>query len=369
MFENILGQERPIRLLTNAIIRDRISQAYLFHGPEGIGKFTTALYFAMALNCHALQEKRPCGVCISCHKMLEFNHPDFNYIFPIPNYKFTAEGQFKENKDYNEYQEYLQTKKSSPWQKFYFTGNTEIRKDSITQLQHKLTFAMHENAFRICLIEDADQMNTNTANAFLKTLEEPPPYTVIILTTTKLQSLLPTIISRCQLVSFTALNNRFIEEILLKKHCLEPLRAKSISKIANGNLELAIRIAQDEENQARSLAFYFLQAAHDNDDVAVITNLIASKVKIKTDMLQDVISYLITWLNDLALYKHQKELLTNIDKLELMESFFQKNPSLEEKLNEGILHLEDIKTKIEGNVNKTLIIINTYNYLKQLLTS
>ena len=84
MFSKIKGQDKAISILQRAIENDKIANSYLFYGPDGVGKFTTALYFGMALNCHAILENRPCGLCPSCLKFLAYSHLDMVYVFPFP---------------------------------------------------------------------------------------------------------------------------------------------------------------------------------------------------------------------------------------------------------------------------------------------
>jgi len=85
MFRNIKGQAGALKILKLALENNRVAQAYLFHGSDGVGKFTTALYFGMALNCLSKSEFRPCGVCASCRKFMALDHPDLIYLFPTPN--------------------------------------------------------------------------------------------------------------------------------------------------------------------------------------------------------------------------------------------------------------------------------------------
>ena len=84
MFYRIKGQDRAIDILRRALKQDKVANSYLFYGPEGVGKFTTALFLGMAMNCHSTMDKRPCGVCPSCKKFLSFSHPDLIYVFPFP---------------------------------------------------------------------------------------------------------------------------------------------------------------------------------------------------------------------------------------------------------------------------------------------
>lgn len=367
MFKQIKGQDRAIKLLNNSIQSNRISQAYLFHGPDGVGKFTSALYFGMTLNCLSLSDKRPCGQCASCHKFLELSHPDLIYIFPTPNLKLTEEGEIKESKYASEYQEFLENRKYTPWKKFYFTSSIEIRKESIAFLQNKLEHAQKESQYRICIIEDADEMNIPTSNSFLKTLEEPPDNTVIILLTTKLQSLLPTIISRCQLVYFQSLSYKVIEDILISKYLIDKPTAKTYSRIANGNLEQAIRLTEDAKHESRKLMIMFIEAALKKDDMFIINSVGAGKEKYKAELIHDMLFHLALWFNDMAKLYIDRRDINSVDYLELLEKCVQSSQSLDTAIPESLTFIDDLHRKIDGNVNMQLITINLYNHLRKVL--
>jgi DNA polymerase-3 subunit delta' len=353
-----------LELLANSIRKDRISQAYLFYGPEGVGKFTTALYFGMALNCYATVERRPCGLCPACHKFLEYSSADFIYIFPTPNLKLSSEGEIKDNQAYNEYQAFIENRKQTPWESYYFSSNVEIRKESITYLQHQLEFSQHEGNYRICIVEDADEMNISTTNAFLKTLEEPPSHTVIILLTTKLPKLLPTIVSRCQLVYFNALPHKVIEDILINIHHVDKSEAKPYSRIAHGNLEQAIRLSSDRKHESRALMLTLVEAALKSDDLWLLNLVASGKEKLKSDLVYDTLSHLSIWFNDLAIRVIDERRITNLDHKDLLTACSAANPALQSHIIDDLLYFEDLQKKLEGNVNLGLVLINLFHYLK-----
>ncbi|MCB5267691.1 MAG: DNA polymerase III subunit [Candidatus Cloacimonetes bacterium] len=363
MFRKIKGQQQVIDLLTNAISNERISQAYLFHGSDGVGKFITALYFGMALNCLSSSEYRPCGICASCHKFLSFEHPDFNYLFPTTNLKLSADGEIKDSEALEQYQAYINNKKESPWQDFYFSGSTEIRKESISLLIKRLELSIHEGEYRIVIIENADMMNTATANAFLKTLEEPPDRTVIILITERLPQLLPTILSRCQPVYFKPLSQAVIQEILYEQFAVDTLMAKSAARISGGNLRTAIRIAQDTSNTTRIKAFEMLDMAA--RDAALEYLNLAAKSKESADAVRDLIAYIGIILNDLAIVEYAPQEVTNLDKLDLLKDLT--NDNLTDQIPEYLLKLDEYSRMLEGNVNPGLLQLNLFLGLRNLL--
>lgn len=184
-FDSILGQELPKQILSRALENGSIAHAYLFFGPESIGKRLTALEFARALNCEQSGPQSACGHCNSCSKIDRGLHPDIFIVEPV---------------------------KSTPTAR-----ESLIKIDPIRNLQRKLSYLPYEGRSKVAIIDGAESMNLQAANTFLKTLEEPPGQTIIIMIASNPNLLLPTIISRCQALKFHALSTSQVKEILLKK--------------------------------------------------------------------------------------------------------------------------------------------------------
>lgn len=364
MFRKIKGQEQVIGLLEGAIAQRRIAQAYLFHGGDGVGKFMTALYFGMAINCLSSSEYRPCGVCASCHKFLSFQHPDFIYLFPTVNLKLSSDGEIRDSDALKQYEAYLQNKAETPWQEFFFTGSTEIRKESMSQLIQRLELSIHEGQYRVVIIENADMMNTQTANAFLKTLEEPPPNTLIVLITERLPQLLPTIISRCQPVYFKPLSQRVIQDILFERFQVSSVQAKNAARISGGNLKTAIRIAQDSSSSSRDKAFELVQMAAEKQDLEYLNKV--RKSRDSMDAIRDLIAYLGIIANDLVVAQYCQAEITNLDKNELLVNLSHEH--IADRIPDYLLLLDELNRKLEGNVNSTLIQIKLFLATKNLLS-
>ncbi|HNT52403.1 MAG TPA: DNA polymerase III subunit delta' [Candidatus Syntrophosphaera sp.] len=365
MFRKLKGQSGALQVLQTALEHDRIAQAYLFHGGDGVGKFTAALYFGMALNCLAKSEFRPCGVCNNCRRFSAFDHPDLIYLFPTPNWPFSADGEFKKEEDYAQYRAYIKNKIASPWQEFWFSASCEIRVDSVRQLIRRLELSAFEASYRICIIENADAMNTATANALLKTLEEPPPATVLILTTERLASLLPTIVSRCQPVYFQPVPPRIVEELLSAEFNATTEQARTASRIADGNVKRAIHLVQSESSGIRDRAYEILQQAALGHDWQFWQNLQSPQARPTAETTMELIKYLNLFVSDLNLVFNAPEQLVNIDKKDWLQEARDNlvrcdAAQLADRVWQYLLQTEDLARKVNGNVNLQLVHINLY---------
>jgi len=176
--KDVIGQEKALRLLHNTLKTGRIPSALLFAGEPGIGKRYTAINFAKALNC-LNQEHDSCDACPSCKKIDSGIHPDLLFLRP---------------------------------------EKGEIRIDEIRAIEEALSFRPFEGKRKVVIIDDAEKMNHSACNAFLKTLEEPPSGSVIILVTSSPDSLPSTIRSRCCRINFSPISEKGVEEVIRRLH-------------------------------------------------------------------------------------------------------------------------------------------------------
>ena len=178
-FSGITGQDRAKTLLSRAIGGDRLAHGYLFAGPEGVGKRSTAHALAGWLLCETRVGERPCGLCPGCVKYASGNHPDFVSVKP---------------------------------------DGAVIKIKQIRELKKSITFAPFEDGMRVVVIEDVQTMAPPPANSLLKLLEEPPPDNLLILIASGSVSLLDTIVSRCQVIPFVPLNMDQAAEVIERLH-------------------------------------------------------------------------------------------------------------------------------------------------------
>jgi DNA polymerase III subunit delta' len=216
-FSDILGQERALGFLRQVMASEKMPHAYLFTGIPGVGKKSTAQALAMALNCVSPGDGDACGSCPSCRKIVGGNEPDFQVIRP--------------------------------------DGN-KIGIDQIRELNRGLSFAPLSARLRVIVICRSEAMTPEAANAFLKTLEEPPPDNIFILTATEPLDLLPTVVSRCQRISFQPLSTAAVAGLISEKEGLSGGDADIIAGLSGGSLGRALAMAESDflENREKWLA-------------------------------------------------------------------------------------------------------------------
>ena len=205
-FKDVLGHSRPITLLQRAITNEKVANSYLFLGSEGIGKKYVALQFAKTLNCLEGDGGEACDHCISCKKIDHALHPDVLLIEP--------EGQ-------------------------------NIKVDQVRQLQKELAYRPYEAKRRVCILTAADRMAPHIPNTLLKTLEEPPLHTVIILLANNPRFILPTILSRCQPVRFNPLPIPLVSKWLMEDKGFNQAEAHLLALLSEGSPGKALEIQEE----------------------------------------------------------------------------------------------------------------------------
>ncbi len=223
LFDAVWGQGRAVELLSKNIAGNMVASAYLFTGASGMGKCKTALIFARALLCEKPAE--PDCRCKSCRLFLSGNHPDFMGVIP-------TEAKSK-NPNFAELVRKPKDIGNSP-------KGRMIKIDQIKELITAFSMKPYLGGRRVCVLEGVSHMNNQTANAFLKTLEEPPPESVLILLTDSRAALLPTIVSRCREVRFTPMEPYKLAGKLVEFKGLSESEALQLAELSGGRAEAAL---------------------------------------------------------------------------------------------------------------------------------
>ncbi len=223
----IIGHESAVKALSGAVEHDRVAHAYLFAGPKHVGKTFAALQFAQLLNCTG--EDRPCGRCRQCERIAAGAHADVEMV----SISGLCDGEGHDHSS---------------------DSSRDIKICQIRRLDRIVSRTPFEGRYRIIVIEPADAMNAPSANALLKTLEEPPPHVVIILVTDREDVLLETIRSRTRRLGFQGLPKALIERALRTRWDVEPERAAELARLAAGRIGWAVRALHDERMLQQRIA-------------------------------------------------------------------------------------------------------------------
>jgi DNA polymerase III subunit delta' len=313
-FEIIYGHSRQIGMLQKAMAQERVGHSYIFSGLDAIGKKTLALAFAQALNCeNAAGRYDACGGCPPCRKMMHGNHPDLHVL--------ETQTQF-------------------------------IRIDAIRGLQEQMTFKPLEGRRRILIIDDADKMNEQAANALLKTLEEPSADNIIILVTARPYWLPQTILSRCRHLRFNPLPAETVARFLSEKKQMETSKSLLLASLSGGSIGRALEMDSEDMIAFRAELRRLLAAASRGEPMGLL--LLASFLGQDKKEIQQGLKILNTYFRDALVYKEtaNAQMVANADDLPSIVSMAGRLTG--EQILRNIALVEKSHETIEMNVNKSL---------------
>lgn len=287
-FQSIIGHQSAIATLQTAVARQRLAHVYLFHGEAAIGKRTTALCFAQALNCECSPSPSlvdACGTCRSCQQIEARTHPDFFLIEPDRE-----------------------------------LATPQIKIEQVRDIEHQIIYRPLIGERKICLIDEADRLTIGAANALLKTLEEPPDHCLFLLITSRPAALPATIRSRCQALRFATPVRTDIEAALILKRDMPPSDARFLAMISEGRLGEAL---STDLKSVRAQQQELLALVNPNAMRSVSSVLTAAETLAKSDRTAAMLSWLARWIRDLVIVQvgSDRDLLLHTDHLPLLESY------------------------------------------------
>ena len=331
MFERLVGNERVKRLLLRTLESGRVPGALLFTGEEGVGKKLFAVELARALNCPTPRNNQGCGECGPCKRTANFNYPSAS-----------------EAEDF----------KGIIWSDHPDVGLVVAPKrllvvEQMRQIEREANFRPYEGKARFFLVEDADKLNDSSANALLKVLEEPPDTSHIILMTSRPAMLLPTIISRCQMIRFAPVTPDEIESYLVKNKLAGAADARVRARVARGSLGRAIEQDFDEFTSQRKAMIRVLEAlAVGNDRMQLLKSsedLNSAQQKDEYETRLDVLEALIrdAWMLSL---QAPSEAIANIDLLPQLQNIGNQVESW--RPARWINQIEELREQLVVNINR-----------------
>lgn len=310
-FSKIIGHERIIEHLQNAIQMQKISHAYIFNGEDGCGKNKMADCFAAALQCEQ-GGICACGTCKSCIQAASGNHPD---IIRVNHEKAVI-------------------------------SVDDIRK----QINSDILIKPYSGKYKIYIVDEAEKLNEQAQNALLKTIEEPPEYAVILLLTNNSNQLLPTILSRCVLLNFKPLPKEVVKKYLMEECKIPDYQAELSAVFSAGNLGKAIRYASLQEfTETKDEIIHLMKYLEDmelNEMMEALRYFSEKKAS-----MDECIDLMVLWFRDVLMFKATKDVnlvlykeqINDIRKLAQNVSF--------EGIEEIIRALDKLRIRLKANVN------------------
>ena len=303
----IIGHQQIVEQLQRTVASDRIAGAYLFVGPSGIGKETVARHFAQLIFCQQdTQLPTVCGTCLACRKVDSGNHPDLQFIRP---------------------------------------DGSLLRIGQIRELQKQIIYGPLEASRKVYILTDVERMNAEAENCLLKTLEEPPAASVLILLTSNIEALLPTTRSRCQILQFHPMPTRELTGVLIDRFSVAPEQAITLAIAAGGAIGKAITQLEKGTIFTEEVP----EILKETDLLAAFR--LAEHLKDNPEILDD----LVVWYRDLLFLQQgaPNELITHIHSLEELQRIAPYYSRL--RIQQAIQTIFNTKSLIENtNTNATL---------------
>ncbi len=319
----VTGHDWAVGVLSASLAAGRVSHAYLFSGPPNVGKSTLALSLAQAVNC--LGPDRPCHRCEPCRKTSKGTHPDVHLV------DLHYQALLREETDGEQ---------------------KELRIDTIRSVSQQAGLKPFEGKWKVFVIRDAELMNPQAANSLLKTLEEPPPHVVLILTTKDSRLLLPTVVSRCQVFGLRLVPTDVIERELRERHGLGTEQARVVARMSGGRIGWAIDAARDQSAwQQRSETVQRLAGLA---TVGRFDRLnYAQQLARDRSQIKDVLDLWLGWWRDLLLIKGGcAETIGNVDMAHQLEH--EASRYLLKDITTFIRNIRNTQRQLEKNVDPRL---------------
>lgn len=263
-WSSILGQDRVVQMLQRCIIDHRIPQALLLTGREGAGTIALALAMARTVNCHhpvtTPTTVEPCEACPSCIQSASLQHTNIKLVMALPSGKADSEEDVADDV-VDALRETLQSVAEDPYSRVRLPNASMIRIGQIREVKRMLSLSAAQEGRRVVIIVNAEEMNVEASNAFLKTLEEPHDDVTIILTTSRPERLLQTIVSRCQELIVPPLADETVISALVERGLCTAEEAALVAPFAEGDIQRASDFVSEDVRGLRTSALALLRAA------------------------------------------------------------------------------------------------------------
>ncbi|GGH11416.1 hypothetical protein FAZ19_00525 [Sphingobacterium alkalisoli] len=358
-FKEILGHEDIKAHLLNTVNENRVSHAQLFLGPEGSGSLALAVAYAQYVNCEDREDDDSCGRCPSCRKYEKLIHPDLHFSYP-----FFAKGKDETATTYIE--SWRKSFIANPYMGLSFWRDqleAENKQANINiaeahSIIKKLSLKSFEAEYKVLIMWLPEYLDTQ-GNALLKLIEEPPEKTLFLLVAENQDKIINTIISRTQLIKINKLQHDKIKNFLIENKNIDPKKANEIAFIADGNIQEALNLIQQEsENKTFDLFVYWLRHIYSDNGSEIISLCDENLAKLGRENQKSFLLYAINMLRQIILMQQGLRDLVFLQQEELI--FVEKFSGIYqfEQLEEAIGLLEKAHYAIERNANPKILFLD-----------
>lgn len=365
-FRNITGLAEIKKTLANAIDNNHIAHAQLFFGQEGSANMALAMAYISYLFCENKQNGDSCGECSSCRKTSKMIHPDVNYIFPVIKKESSGDDESKKGLSTAYIKEFRQLILQNPysdlknWMQAIDAENKQpiISAEESRNVVKTVSLQAFEGGYKVLLIWYPETMNQTASNALLKILEEPPAKTIFILVSNAPDRLLPTILSRTQLIKVRSFTNEEISEHLVQYNECEPTQANDLALIADGNLNEAFKVYNVTESSFQQFFRDWMRMCYKFNLVEII-KMGNEFQQLGREAQKNLIHYGITALRNSFVYGMGGEELVKVDSVnkDFIKGF---SKAVNPKNIDGLFsNLNTAYYHIERNGNPKLIFLDT----------
>ncbi len=318
-FNEIIGHDQIKQHLKKAVVMNKISHAYIFSGEDGTGKNMLAEAFSVLLQCEGRLEKESkeeaCHTCRSCLQSSSNNHPD---IIRITHEKASI-------------------------------GIDDIR----IQVNNDIQIKPYSSPYKIYIIDEAEKLTEQAQNALLKTIEEPPSYAIILLLTNNINTLLPTILSRCVTLKLQPVDKDLIKEYLMINHQVPDYLAELSQLFSGGNVGKAIKYASSEEfSIMKDEALHILKYIEEMKIYEIMDAI--KKLSEHKEQITEYLDFFILWYRDVLLFKATKDVNLLTYKSEVQEIIKQSNKKSYEAVQNILNAIDKAKLRLKANVNSDI---------------
>ena len=305
-FKDIVGHSDLKKSLTQIVKEDHVSHALMFAGHEGSGNLALAIAFSAYLLCKNRGSEERCGECPNCKQLDQLGHPDMHFSFPFVKKESikTSDSFQRDFKNLLKKNPYLSLK---DWEIEIAGENKQsiITVDESTEIVKKLSLKSFAGGYKIMIIWMPEKLNPAAENKLLKTLEEPTPKTLILLVPAKAEDLLPTIISRAQMVKCRPLKDEEIRSGLQEKQGFSAEVTEKATQLAEGNFNLALKIAKDPDAENAYFALFrdWMRTcvSPKSHDIVEVTEKIAA---LSRDQQGYFLEYCLNFLHEAIMYAY-----------------------------------------------------------------